>query len=261
MQMERFFRADSAYGKHVVFSALKAQSVKFTIVLRDNIGRYVRNKNRNLLNWRKTDLYFFDSKDCQVAMALYPVKCLGNLRVVFIRKKKSDEEIENQLDLLEKYEPEEHDYKHYSIITNIPASEMNEEEVIEFYRGRANCENYIKEQKYGYDFLHFPCKRFVANQIWGLIGTFAHNMTRFLSFCMDQKEKRVRGKDGEVKTVIQLGYFAKKVRNTLVKIPCQVVRSAHRVKLKINIKQKEVLDRIMTNLDLHLSRVYQLEKT
>jgi hypothetical protein len=31
---------------------------------------------------------------------------------------------------------------------------MNDEEIFEFYRGRANCENYIKEQKYGYDFLN-----------------------------------------------------------------------------------------------------------
>lgn len=147
------------------------------------------------------------------------------------------------------YNPQEDDYRHYSIITNIDVSEMSNVKIIEFYRGRANCENYIKEQKYNFDFLHFPCKKFEANQAWGLIGTIAHNMMRFLSFCMDQKVKRVRGKDKIVRTTIQEGYFAKKVRNSLINIPCHVVRGARRVKLKLNNEKKEVLEKIMKKIE------------
>lgn len=187
-------------------------------------------------------------------MGLYPIKKLGNLRVVFIRRKKDAEDIDNQLSLMEDYNPEESEYRHYSIITNIDSSEMSNEEVVDFYRGRANCENYIKEQKHNFDFLHFPCKKFEANQVWGLIGTMAHNMTRFLSFTMKQKVKRVRGKDKVVRTVIQQGYFAKKVRNTIINIPCQVVRSARRMKLKLNPKNKEVLEQIIMNIE-HLFSV------
>jgi len=258
--MERWFRADSGYGKNAVFQALQVANVKYTIVLKNNIARYVRNKNRDHLDWKKTNIEFFRSStslsnECEISMGLYPIKSLGNLRVVFIRRKKDQSEIESQLDLLKDYNPEEDDYRHYSIITNIDNSEMNNEEIINFYRGRANCENYIKEQKYSFDFLHFPCEKFEANQIWGLIGTFAHNMTRFLSFCMDQKMKRVRGKDKVVKTVIQLGYFAKKVRNTLIKIPCQVVRTARRVKLKLNLKSKEVFEKIMNKIN-HLFNLF-----
>ena len=202
----------------------------------------------------------FGSNECEVTMGLYPVENLGNLRVVFIRRKKDDDEIEKQLDLFKEYNPKEDDYKHYSIITNIDSSEMNNIEIIKFYRGRANCENYIKEQKHNFDFLHFPCKKFEANQVWGLIGTMAHNMMRFLSFTMNQKEKRVRGKDGIVRTVIQAGYFAKKVRNTLINIPCQVVRSARKVKLLINFKRKEVIDKIMWKIQKYnLSMIYRTE--
>jgi hypothetical protein len=246
--MEKYFRADSAYGKNVVFMALKAAGVKYAIVLKENIGRYVRNKNRDHLIWKETKLEFFNSNECEMTMGLYPLKNLGNLRVVFIRRRKTDEEIKKQLDLLEKYNPEEDDYQYYSIITNIDSSEMTGEEIIEFYRGRANCENFIREQKYNFDFLHFPCKKFEANQAWGLIGTFAHNMTRFLSFCMDQKVKRVRGRDDVIRTVVQLGYFAKKVRSSIINIPCQVVRSARRIKLKLNSHHKEVLEKIMKNI-------------
>jgi hypothetical protein len=248
--MEKYFRADSGYGKQAVFEALKAAGVKYTIVLKENIGRYVRKKNRDHLVWTKTTIEFFNSNKCEMAMGLYPLQNLGNLRVVFIRKKKSESEINSQMDLLKAYDPEENDYEYYSIITNIDSSEMSGEQVIEFYRGRANCENFIKEQKYNFDFLHFPCKKFEANQVWGLIGTFAHNMTRFLSFCMPQKVKRVKGKDDVVRTVTQLGYFAKKVRSTLIHLPCQVVRSARRMKLKLNPNHKEVLEKIMKNIQV-----------
>ena len=248
--MEKYFRADSGYGKHAIFSALKAAGAKYTIVLKENIGRYVRKKNKDHLIWTKTSIEFFNSNKCEMAMGIYPLQNLGNLRVVFIRKKKSEDEIKKQLDLLREYNPEEDDYEYYSIITNIDSSEMTGEQVIEFYRGRANCENFIKEQKHNFDFLHFPCKKFEANQVWGLIGTFAHNMTRFLSFCMPQKVKRVRGKDEVVRTVVQLGYFAKKVRSTLIHLPCQVARSARKIKLKLNPNHKEVLEKIMKNIQV-----------
>jgi hypothetical protein len=246
--MERYFRADSAYGKHEVYAALEAAKVKYTIVLKENIGRYVRKENKGHLDWVKTQIIFFDSSECETAMGLYHLENLGTRRVVFIRAKKSEDGIKKQLDLLKEYDPEEDNYEYYSIITNINSSEMNGEEIIEFYRGRANCENFIKEQKHNFDFLHFPCKKFEANQVWGLIGTFAHNMTRFLSFCMPQKVKRVRGKDDVVRTVTQLGYFAKKVRSTVINLPCQVVRSARRIKLKLNPNHKEVLEKLMTNI-------------
>jgi len=246
--MERYFRADSGYGKYAVYAALKAARVKYAIVLKENIGKYVRRKNRDHLVWTKTQIEFFNSDKCEMAMGLYPLENLGSLRVVFIRTKKSEVEINSQLDLLKKYDPQEDDYEHYSIITNIDSSEMTGEEVIDFYRGRANCENFIKEQKHNFDFLHFPCKKFEANQVWGLIGTFAHNMTRFLSFCMPQKVKRVRGKDDVIRTVTQLGYFAKKVRSAVINLPCQVVRSARRIKLKLNPNHKEVLEKLMTNI-------------
>lgn len=242
----RYFRADSAYGKHAVYSALKAANAKFTIVLRNNIAKYVRNKNMSTMIWKKTDIYFLDSNECEVSMGLYPIKELGNLRVVFLRAPKKD------------YEPtifdsSEDAYRYYSIITNFDSSEKSDEEIIDFYRGRADAENFIKEQKYGYDFLNFPSQKLSANNVYGLVGTFAHNMMRYLSFCMEQKTKRVRGKDGVVRTVKQLGYYAKKVRNDLIKLPCQVVCHARKVTLKINKSTKEVFEKIMKNFNFQSS--------
>ena len=95
---------------------------------------------------------------------------------------------------------------------------MGDEEVINFYRQRSTAENYVREQKYGYDFLNFPCRRLRSNQVFGLAGTIAHNLMRGLSLMMEQKEKRVKGKDGKRRKVVQLGYYSKKIRNDLIKI-------------------------------------------
>lgn len=241
--VNRYFRADSAYAKNIVYEALKAAKTKFTIVLNESVAKTLRDKNKNFLKWKKSNLYFFGSDDCEVAMGLYPIQDVGNFRVVFMRAPKKNP----QTDIFED------SYDYYSIITNISSSEKSDEEIIKFYRGRANAENFIKEQKYGFDFLHFPCQQLNANKVYGLIGTFCHNMMRYLSFCMPSTRKRVRGKDQKIKTIIQKGYYAKKVRNNLIKLPCQVVCHARKVILKINPKTKEVLDNIMINLFLQSS--------
>ena len=90
--------------------------------------------------------------------------------------------------------------------------------------------------------------------MFGLIGTFAHNLTRVVSFGMDQNYRNVKDrKTGEVKIVRQLGYFSKKVRSQVINIAGRIVRSARKIKLRIHFETKEVLDKIMRNLLLKLS--------
>ncbi len=238
----RWFRADSAYGKNVVFETLKNKNVNYAIALKGNIGRYVRKKNRNLLKWKKTKLQFFDSKECEVGMGIYPLKNLGNLRVVFIRAPKQN----IQLDLLE--DLIEDGYVYYSIITNVSQFDLSDEGVIDFYRGRATAENFIKEQKYGYDFLNFPCQRLRSNQVFGLAGSIAHNLMRALSFMMEQKTVSRRGKDGKLKKIQQSGYYAKTIRKKLIHIAGKVACSARKVKLRLSRHNWEVYEKIMKNL-------------
>ena len=131
---------------------------------------------------------------------------------------------------------------------------MSNEEIVSFYKDRATAETYIREQKYGFDFLNFPCKKLRSNKVFGIIGTIAHNLTRVLSFCMEERWRTVRcKKTKELKRIKQLGYFSKRVRSTCINIAGQVVRSARKIKLRINLKTKEVLDKIMINLLFKLS--------
>ncbi|MBF0362672.1 MAG: hypothetical protein HQK49_16755 [Oligoflexia bacterium] len=54
-------------------------------------------------------------------------------------------------------------YYYYALVTNIFQHEKNEGEILEFYRGRSNGENFIREEKNGLDIKHFPCKKLLAN--------------------------------------------------------------------------------------------------
>lgn len=248
--LERWFRADSAYSKHAVYEALEIKRVKFTIVLKENVAKSVRENQRALLDWRKSDIYFFDSGECEVCDVDYYPKDYGKkLRVVFIRREKLEREKEMQQDIFSPYDPEEFDYKYYSIVTNVGADEMDCEEVINFYRKRATAESYIREQKYGYDFLNFPCKRLLSNKVFGVIGSIAYNLVRVVSFCMPQKWKSVRNKKTKkIERVKQLGYFAKKVRVECFYIAGKVACSARRAKIKMNQSKEEVLRKVMNQI-------------
>ena len=115
----------------------------------------------------KTRIQFFESNKCQVASTLYPIKGLEGrsfLRVVFIRAPKK------------KKVSGERRFDYYAIVTSMSERDKSNEEIIQFYRKRANAENHIKDLKYGMDFLHFPCRDLNANRMWGLMGVFAYNL-------------------------------------------------------------------------------------
>ena len=239
-KMKRYFRADSAYGRVSVYNELINANAKFAIVLRENLGRHVRKMllNQHSMKWSKTRTVFFESNECETACGVYPIANLAGgrtyLRVVFIRAKIKGV----QLNFLEN--PSEDGYQYYSIITNMDRSEKSDDGIIDFYRGRANAENFIREQKNGYDFHHFPCKKLSANKAYGLIGTIAYNLMRNLSFYL------VKG-----------GCFAKKVRNKLIKLPCQVVRHARRLTVQVAPRTLEVMEKILQNMKNNNSRVYE----
>ena len=220
---EKYFRADSAYGNLGVYNTLLNHKVKFAIALKENVYGSILEKNKNHQKWKKSKLEFFGSKDTEVSNAVYPVKGLAGrsyLRVVFVRTKKS-----GQLDLLGD------GYSYYAVVTNMFEHEMKIEEVFEFYRGRANAENFIRDQKYGFDLKHFPCQKLSANYVYGLIAQMAYNLTRFVSFQIDKR-----------------GCFAKRVRRVLIHLPCQIIKHARKIIFKMNQQHKEVLDRIIKNI-------------
>ena len=221
----RFFRADSAYGSHKVYNSLINLNVRFGICLSERAWGPLLDRNEFKIKWNKTKLKFFESNRCQIGSTIYaPQKLKGRsfLRVVFIRAKKK----------VRKAGGKRH-YDYYAIITDLTEKEMNNEEVIKFYRGRSNAENFIKDLKYGMDFKHFPCQSMNKNKAWGFMGIFAYNFMRFSSFLIDKR-----------------GCFLKRVRKKLVYIAGELRKGQRKVKLRISENKFKEVNRLLEKLHL-----------
>jgi len=221
----RYFRADSAYGSHKVYNSLLNLGVHFGICLSKTVWGPLLDRNEFKMKWTKTRLRFFESNKCQIASTLYAPKHLrgrGFLRVVFIRAKKK----------VIKSEDKRH-YDYYAIITDMTEKEMSSEDVIRFYRGRSNAENFIKDLKYGMDFKHFPCQSMTKNRTWGFMGIFAYNLMRFASFSIDRR-----------------GCYLKRVRTNLVYIASELRRGQRNIILRFSNNTNQEVTRFLEKLHL-----------
>ena len=221
-----YFRADSAYGSKAIYNCLLQNNTDFTICLKENVWKPLLNKYDSKMTWRKTDVEFFGSNKCQIASCIYPLKDLyqrGFLRVVFIRAKKKK---------LKSGETEY--YRHYAIVTNMSDKEMSNERVINFYKGRGNVENQIKDLKNGMDFKHFPSQKLNANRAWGLMGIFAYNLMRFCSHKLYKNR----------------GCFLKTVRRRMVYMASEIRKGQRKIKLRFTktfFKEVEHLEFMITS--------------
>jgi len=108
-------------------------------------------------------------------------------------------------------------YGYYGIITNHNLLNQSYQSLVEHYHKRANVENFIREEKYGYDLKHFPCQSLKANHAFGLIAMVAQNLLRWMAL-IDKPSKTL---------------FAKKFRRNFINIPGHLVKHARSLVLKI----------------------------
>ncbi|MCY4643135.1 MAG: transposase, partial [Bacteriovoracales bacterium] len=200
---------------------------------------------------------FFGKKGCEISECSYTPEGLRggrkSLRVVLIRTKLE----EKQRDLFGER------YRHYALVSNIGQHEKvpvmkkkkmrgkrgairkkaegyewmsaTSENIVKFYRSRGNTENFIKEEKYGLDLKHYPCKKLSANKVFGLVGAMAYNLMRLSSFLISKR-----------------GCYSKKIRLTLLRRPCQVVSHARRLTLRFN---REIAKEVRRNRE-HLKKMF-----
>lgn len=208
--IETFFRADSAYSSMEIYNTCLNQKCHFAIALKENVWSSILTKYARHIKWQKTGLRFFDSDQCQIGTCLYPVTGLAMnkkfLRVVFIRAKNMNPQKDDK-----------HPHHYYAIVTDMSESEMNNEQVIKFYRKRSQIENNIKDIKNGMDFHHFPCMSLKANNVWGLVGIIAYNLMRYASFAL----------------VPERGCFVQTTRKKLVTIAGEIISHARSIEIRI----------------------------
>lgn len=108
-------------------------------------------------------------------------------------------------------------WKYYGVVTNFDLTKQSYQSVIEFHNKRGNAENFIREEKYGYDLKHFPCLKMKANHAFGFIAMTAHNLLRWASI----HENPSRPK------------FSKKFRRQFINIPAKMVSHGRTLTLKM----------------------------
>jgi hypothetical protein len=111
-------------------------------------------------------------------------------------------------------------WDYYGVVTNISMYWNTKQEVIERHNKRGNAENFIKEEKYGYDLKHFPCLKLRANHAFGLLAMVAHNLLRWVAL-VEKPDKP---------------HFSKKLRRRFVFIPAKVIQHARQVIIKVPVR-------------------------
>jgi Transposase DDE domain group 1 len=125
-------------------------------------------------------------------------------------------------------------YKYYGVVTSLPLVSWSLQEVMEHHNQRGNAENFIREEKYGYDLKHFPCLQLKANQAFGLLALAAHNILRWVSIHDNPSRPR----------------FAKGLRRKFIDIPAIVVSHARLLVLRVSEAALKEVNRIREALEL-----------
>ena len=206
--MRRFVRGDSGLCRHAFFLSCFAANAGFVVAMRSNMyGPLVH----RISNWTpqsikdESRIIFRDGRDCEIGETIYQPRDFPKmLRVVIARAPKK----QAQRSLFR-----DEDYDYFAVVSNIGDHEMSAEKLVKFYRQRGNAENFIKEEKYGFDLHHYPCLKLTANKAYGVIAGFAYNILRFLALSKNSiKTSRAKG-----------------IRNSLIFLPIQLVHHARSV--------------------------------
>ena len=154
-------------------------------------------------------------------------------------------------------------YDYYAVVSNFPLDLSTEraavdqdaakkqkvkryslQEVMAFYQKRGNSENFIREEKYGYDLKHFPCLSIKANKAYGLLAMVAHNILRYVALTMKPEKP----------------HYSKKIRKRFVFHAGKVVRHARQIILRVSehgyeevMKLREALGLEPKKVPLHFS--------
>jgi hypothetical protein len=204
-KMRRFVLADSGFCNNAFFTACATANAKFACAMRSLMYRPLIKRVKHWQPAKK--ILFHDKRACEIGSCIYyPKGGRESMRVVFMRALRPNEQ-SNAL-----FQDAKYDY--HAFVTNIGEHDgMKNEDVITFYRKRADIERYIAEMKNGFDLKHFPCQSLKANRAYGLMAGFAQNIVRYTAYI----ENPIRP------------HFAKVLRFKVLMLPVQVVRHARSV--------------------------------
>jgi hypothetical protein len=238
-QEEKFFRGDSAYCYEAVIRVLMRLGVSYTIAAHDGTTSW-RDHLDEIIEWRPWVYSEEEIKKAAKKGISLPIVELGrfhwqpswadNIRIPVVVKRTwkeaslKEEEKNGQLIL---FSVPEH-WEHYGVITNWDLFKHSLQEVMEFYHKRGNAENFIREEKYGFDLKHFPCQELQANTAFAQIAMVAHNILRWVAVTERPNKP----------------HFSKKIRRRYIYIPGKIIKHARQLILKVPARFYEEVRRL-----------------
>ncbi len=204
-------RADSGFCNSGFMNACSAKGVGFVVAGR--LGGKLEDAVKRIKIWSEGDFKVRDGRPAELGSC--SVAGFGgykqHLRIVSLRARRKDD---GRACLFE-----EDLYDYYFFVTNMGQHEMSNEDLIYFYRERGHAENFIREQKNGFDLKHYPCQKLSANKAFGLIAGLSYTLMRSMALLSPREKQTKVG----VKKIVQ---FSKATRRKWLFIPIQVVHHA-----------------------------------
>lgn len=228
---EKYFRADSAYCWQEPLRALIRLGATYVIAANDATTGW-RSHVDEITEWTPWVYSAEELEKAQKRKRSLPQVEVGrfywqpswadNLRIAVVVSRTWKEP--EQLGMLTL--PGE--WKYHAVITNFNLLHNSLQSVVEFYRKRGNAENFIREEKYGYDLKHFPCLKLHANHAFAQLAMVAHNILRWVAVA--QKPDKP--------------HYSKKIRRRYVFIPGKIIKHARQIILKIPVRFYEEVRRL-----------------
>ncbi len=233
---EKYLSGDSAYCNQGVITTCISLGVHFTLTANHATTGW-ENHIKEIIQWAPWVYSQEEITEAQEQGRTLPEIELGRfywqpswnavLRLpIVVKRQKYDIEEQLQLGLDE--------YKYYGVVTNLDLFCWSLQEVMEHHNQRGNAENFIREEKYGYDLKHFPCLELKANHAFGLLALAAHNILRWVSIHDNPSRPR----------------FAKGIRRKFIEIPAVIVSHARYLVLRVSEAALQEVNRIRMALEL-----------
>ena len=234
---EKYLSADAAYCHQGVITTCISVGASFTLTANQATTSW-EDHISEITKWEPWQYSEDEIKQARASGQRLPPIELGRfywqpswnpaLRLPVVVKRMPYES-EEQLSLLKPSE-----FKYYGVVTNLPLMSWSLQAVIEHHNKRGNAENFIREEKHGYDLKHFPCLEMKANHAFGLLAMVAHNILRWVAIHDNPSRPR----------------FSKALRRRFIEIPGIVVSHARLLVLKISKAAYEEVNRLREALEL-----------
>lgn len=216
---EKYLSGDAAYCCQEVIRTCLRLHIYFTLTANDGTTGW-RSHIETIDNWQSWEYSEEQLEKAQTKKMTLPRVEVGSflwtpgwaesIRILVVVKRTWIEAKEDSL-----FGDGHWDY--YGIVTGMPMQKFTLQQVVEHHNKRGNAENFIREEKYGYDLKHFPCLKLRANHAYGLLAMVAHNILRWVAI-IERPHKP---------------HFSKKLRRRFVYIPGKVIEHARQICMKI----------------------------